>query len=167
MDNVCANYVFMHKKIPITIFLLFGFSISFSQSAKDIVFKYIEAFNDTSNYELNHSPINYTLKSCGNIQIFFVNSANGENYNFGVVYNSELKDFQRFGENRIDPTLSPGVTSVFFENVDDDPQKEMIVLYENHCRTYFSPMGGSAGIKVYYQTRVFTFDCLDGELNIK
>ncbi|MCG6191407.1 hypothetical protein [Maribellus maritimus] len=155
-------------KFLITILLIFeSVQLTKAQNSRDIVDKYIESVNDTGYYKLNHNPIVYELESFGKITIFFVYSADGSHSNFGIIYNPINKSYTQFGENDVDVfNYSPGVISVFFENLDDDQQKELIVLYESQSRTYYSANGGYAGIKSFFQTRVFNIDFIGNNIEI-
>ncbi len=137
-----------------------------SQTIETAVDEYFEMLG-SNKLTLNHGPVDANIGLKGKGLIFFVNSIDsksGDYKNFGVLFDDYRDSYTTFGYNDIDPSFGSIVISTFFENIDNDPENEIIVIYESGGRTHYSPNGGYAGIKVNYQTRVFNCNN-DGGIN--
>ncbi|NOQ26536.1 MAG: hypothetical protein GQ564_14350 [Bacteroidales bacterium] len=143
-------------------FLILDIS-SFSQNKNQIVQSYFDLTEKDNFSQLHHGPV---LASCTNQKqttVFFVSTLDtitDEFYVQGVLYNHQSESYTEFGQFDFDPSFGKGVISVFFENVDYDSENEMLVIVEKSCRTFFTD-GGYAGIKAWYQTRVFDFNAVN------
>ena len=129
-----------------------------AQTSDSIVDSYLEKCNPSKGLKLNHGPIDAGFSTLKNGKIFFINGIDiqTDNYeNHAVLYDYTLDSYTTFGYNGIDPSYGNVVISAFFENIDNDPENELLVIYEYGGRTHYLPKGGYAGIKVSYQTRVF------------
>lgn len=149
------------KNLFVFFILLSVHLFSSAQTNDQIVKSYINSIQSESMLKLNHGPISTNFGASEKAFVFFINSWNVKTDaydNYGIIYNYHNQSFTRFGNNNFDPSYGEGVISVFFENVDSDNQNELIVIYEKGCRTFYADEGGYAGIRVWYDTKVFDFE---------
>ncbi|MBI9066096.1 MAG: hypothetical protein JEZ09_02310 [Salinivirgaceae bacterium] len=129
-----------------------------AQNKQSVVDTYVKQVTSDNYVRLRHGPFETNFNAQENAIVFFVSDANSDlDQNYGVLYNAEIDDFEKFGFNTIDLTYGQGVLAVFFENLDGGIDTEMIVIYESACRSFYAD-GGYAGIKMDYQTRVFKYE---------
>lgn len=132
------------------------------QTKEQTLKEYFDTNKNEVMLELNHGPVSGDFGELKNAILFFVSGWDEDEVDLqtkAVIYHKNLEavyefGYTTFGNTNFDPSFSNGVISVFFENVDYDPENEMIVIYEHGGRTFFAD-GGYAGIKVWYQTLVY------------
>jgi len=89
----------------------------------------------------------------------YVNSDDELEFMITVYYSSiadyNTNDYLRTAINGYDLTYGKGVIGIFSENTDLDKDRELLVIIEDGCRTFYSDGGGYAGIRPIFATRVF------------
>lgn len=151
------------RQLLITIIFLILTLNSFSQNKNQIVQSYFDLNEKGSYSQLHHGPVIANFTNQKQATVFFVSTVDtitDEYYIQGVLYIHQSDSYTEFGQFDFDPSFGKGLISVFFENVDYDSENEMLVIVEKSCRTFFTD-GGYAGIKVWYQTRVFDFNTIN------
>lgn len=126
-----------------------------------------------NNTETKHSvlfPDEYVFYSASDVDIGNLNSSSvvfsrylnsDDEFEFIItVYHSSIaghitKDYLRAVISGYDITYGRGVIGIFSEDIDLDKDKELLVIIEDGCRTYYSDGGGYAGIRPIYSTKVF------------
>lgn len=147
-------------------FLIFGLlntTLCNAQTKTPYINTYIKSLETNGTIILNHGPLIANWGTLNTASVFFITTYDTkiEAYNnHAVLYDHET--FTAFGFNDIDPSFGDVVISVFFDNLDHEAGNELIVIYELGGRTYFAD-GGYAGMKNYYQTRVFKCKIIEGE----
>lgn len=145
-------------KHSISLFVFFIISLlSSAQTPSQIVDSFFKLRNFEYAENVIHGPLTVDIGTIKGAVLFFVGSWNknsGDNDNYGVLYNRRAGLYTQFGHNEDDYSYANGVISVFTENIDHTPDKELIVISQTGGRTFYAD-GGYSGIQVYYQTRVF------------
>jgi hypothetical protein len=151
-------------KFLLVIVILIGYVECVNSQSDGSIFKSYCELNPTQyKPQLIHGPISTKINS-DQITLFFVKAIDTVKEEFvvqGVLYNNYSGSYTKFGKAVFNPNFCNGVISLFFENIDYDSEKEIIVIYEHGLRTFYTD-GGYAGIKLSYQTRVFDYIIKDG-----
>lgn len=148
------------KKITLISILTLACVYSFCQTKDSSVDAYFNTFRSNVHPTLNHGPIDFLLKTNKEASLFFIRVFDSVQDSLsleGVVQIKGSNIIETFYISDFEPYFCKGVITVIFENVDSDPEKELLFIVENSNRTFYSD-GGYAGIKPTYSTRVFNIN---------
>lgn len=147
----------MKHVLIIVLLIIFNTLFCHSQTNTPYINNYIKMLHTDGAIKLNQGPFNAPWDSLDKATVFFL-----------TVYDTEIESYKNhavlflrgnyipFAYNDMYPFFGRGVISVFFENIDNDTEKEMIVIYESGGRSYYAD-GGYAGSHSNYITRVFNY----------
>lgn len=140
----------------ITIFTLFLTLSIFSQT-EDIVSGHLKRNPDE---KLHFMAVVEDFAKFNN-SIIFVTEKWGNDIKecYAKIYHPDIKKRYTSGGfgfkiSEIDTSRGDKVVSLFFENIDNDPYQEMIVIVVHYTRTFYND-GGYSGYHPIYTTRVY------------